>query len=147
MAFHAVLWGVISAGCTVFLISTRNSPAAISHLLRKISTELLVASDDAAVKQTLASVLCDEEFEDLPVLPAPHFDELYGCSPHVNETSKPRVPEPVDRDKPMLIIHSSGTYNFFLYQQLFNVICRDHSLSQTSYSLRACNLNVDAYLM
>lgn len=95
------------SGCTAFLISTRNSPAAVAHLLKKTGTHKLFVSDDEQM-QSIASASLDVVLKDghlVEVLPLPLFQDLYPENEQYEDLDElPEFPP----DSPAFIIHSSG---------------------------------------
>src|SRR6266404_203583 len=98
------------AGFAVFPISTRNSPEAIAHLLKKTAARhLLVGGEPVLQKLAAASLklLRSDGYPQIPVSHMPHFEDLYmdDCS-HSEFEYYPAVK--FNLDAPALILHSSG---------------------------------------
>ncbi|KIJ53373.1 hypothetical protein M422DRAFT_775923 [Sphaerobolus stellatus SS14] len=110
ITYHAIIWGIISTGGIPFLISPRNSPTAVSFLLHKTSVEILIVSNDFAIRQLSASIQSNKDFKNLQILPAPVFEDLYCHQGTAVSTSLPVVHR--DLERPILILHSSGTTAF-----------------------------------
>ena len=93
------------AGYTPFLISTKNSPIAVAHLLKVTDSTVLYTSND-----TIVTNLAKEAFQKLeqpiPSFTVPSHDELY-LSSEVEFLALPPFPE-VDLELPAIIAHSSG---------------------------------------
>jgi hypothetical protein len=102
--------GITRADCVAFLISPRNSPAAIAHLLRATGTNHLFVGHEQAL-QDLASAslqalkITHADFL-LPTTSAPPlFEELYRGA------DEPFEPLPLYRGEmstASFILHSSG---------------------------------------
>jgi hypothetical protein len=101
--------GIARAGFVAFLISTRNSPAAIAHLLSATNpTHVLVGIEQSL--QTLLTASLDLMDDPKVVKPTtsflPEFEDLY-----FDQDESTFVPLPFDRpglDEPFVTIHSSG---------------------------------------
>ncbi|KAH8110860.1 acetyl-CoA synthetase-like protein [Phellopilus nigrolimitatus] len=112
ITFGSLLIGAMRAGWTVFPISTRNSPAAVTTLLTQTKTAHIFVSADSSMQH-----LADAALKELSVDNAvkkhkmPVFEELYpvaGFDPSF-------TPEPlanIDMDAYSLIFHSSGSTAF-----------------------------------
>ncbi|KAH8110846.1 acetyl-CoA synthetase-like protein [Phellopilus nigrolimitatus] len=112
ITFASLLIGVMRTGWTVFPISTRNSPAAVTTLLTQTKTAHIFVSADSSMQH-----LADAALKELSVDNAvkkhklPVFEELYpvkGFDPSF-------TPEPlaeIDMDAPAVIFHSSGSTAF-----------------------------------
>ncbi|KAH8113759.1 acetyl-CoA synthetase-like protein [Phellopilus nigrolimitatus] len=112
ITFSLFIIGTLRIGWTIFCISPRNSPAAVTTLLAQTGAAHLFVSADASL-QTLASAALDglsaeslvrkheiAVFED--------FFPTKGCDPAF-------TPEPlaeIDMDAPAAIFHSSGSTAF-----------------------------------
>jgi acyl-CoA synthetase (AMP-forming)/AMP-acid ligase II len=102
--------GILRAGFSVFPISTRNSPEAIAHLLKKTGTShLLIGGEPMLQKLATASLelLRADGYPEIPSSHMPHFEDLY---PHDDPDNEFRHYPPVkfDLDAPSLVLHSSG---------------------------------------
>lgn len=99
---------IMRCGHTVFCISTRNSAAAIAHLVRATGAFQLFVSPDHAIQHLSheASEILKQEGSDLNLLPIPQFDQIYykDSAPALDEG---RLRRP-SADDPVLILHSSG---------------------------------------
>ncbi|KAH8110862.1 acetyl-CoA synthetase-like protein [Phellopilus nigrolimitatus] len=108
ITFASLLIGVMRTGWTVFPISTRNSPAAVTTLLTQTKTAHIFVSADSSM-QHLADAALKELSVDNTVKKhkLPVFEDLYpvkGFDPSF-------TPEPlaeIDMDAPAVIFHSSG---------------------------------------
>ena len=97
------------AGHSAFLISTRNSAAAVAHLLPRVGIKHLLVSKDQAM-QLLASTACEQVSSDggpiVNIHSIPLFESLYG---HLSAPFEPLPPmKKPGLDSPALIVHSSG---------------------------------------
>jgi acyl-CoA synthetase (AMP-forming)/AMP-acid ligase II len=109
ITYHTLYLGILRAGGTAFLISTRNSPVAVSHLLKQTGTHTLLVSADEPMQTLASSALVDAgEDHGVNLLAAPSFLDLY--SEEIGDQNPEILPEyPVDfLDSPAMILHSSG---------------------------------------
>ena len=101
---------ILRAGFAVFPISTRNSPEAIAHLLKKTgASHLLVGGEPMLQKLAAASLelVRAEGHPEIPFSHMPHFEDLYLHDGSDSEFKHyPAVK--FDLDAPSLILHSSG---------------------------------------
>ncbi|KAH8110847.1 acetyl-CoA synthetase-like protein [Phellopilus nigrolimitatus] len=112
ITFFIFIVGAMRTGWTIFCISPRNSPAAVTTLLAQTGVAHLFVSADASL-QTLASAALDGLSAESPV--RKHeiavFEDFFptkGCDPAF-------TPEPlaeIDMDAPAAIFHSSGSTAF-----------------------------------
>ncbi len=97
---------------TPFPISTRNSVAAIVHLIKSTGARHLIISQDAPLQST-ADMVCRQFWEAdnklITTIPMPHFGDLFSGKPGSYERLPPVRP---DWSQPALIIHSSGSTRF-----------------------------------
>ena len=105
--------GILRAGFSVFPISTRNSPEAIAHLLKKTGTShLLVGGEPMLQKLASASLelLRADGHREIPSSHMPHFEDLY---PHdgPDDEFKHYPPVKFDLNAPSLVLHSSGQHS------------------------------------
>ncbi|KAJ7758010.1 hypothetical protein B0H16DRAFT_1536490 [Mycena metata] len=102
ITYFSLLGGMLRAGYPAFPISPRNSPQAISHLLHSAGcTHVIVpnARDDSIPQAAIGN---------LPQIPAPSFEQLFGASTSVDDIP---VPSP-EQDDVAVILHSSGSVKF-----------------------------------
>ncbi|KAK0449007.1 NRPS-like enzyme [Desarmillaria tabescens] len=102
ITFLTVVAGIIRAGYTAFPISTRNSPAAVAHLLESTGCKNLFVSADPAMQEVA------QMNDGINAMPTPTFEDLY---------TKDDASEPLPRMRPdweqlALIMHSSGSTRF-----------------------------------
>lgn len=99
--------GIVRAGHTAFPISTRNSPAAIAHLLKKTGTSHLLVGKEP-IFQNLATKSLELLQGPKPGLSQmPTFEILYRSSTQTTFTPLPlRRPNMED---PAIILQSSGS--------------------------------------
>ncbi|KLO13764.1 acetyl-CoA synthetase-like protein [Schizopora paradoxa] len=107
ITFFTFIMGIVRAGYVAFPISTRNSAAAIEHLLNKIQvTHMLVGREHAL--QSLASDSLESVSNKPKVSTMPCFEDIYSSS----EPPFTLPPNKVDFEKPAIILHSSGSTAF-----------------------------------
>ncbi|KAK0190081.1 NRPS-like enzyme [Armillaria mellea] len=85
ITFLTVVAGIIRSGYSAFPISTRNSPAAVAHLLESTGCKNLFVSDDPAIQEVIRMQ------DGTNTIPMPTFEDLYLKSsseplPHLTET-------------------------------------------------------------
>ncbi|TFK52863.1 acetyl-CoA synthetase-like protein [Heliocybe sulcata] len=110
ITYFTVMMGIVRAGYAAFLISPRNSPSAIAHLLSKVKVSHVVVGSEGAlqelVKQSLDMFAADENCTQPDVSKIPVFEELYN----EDEEFQPLSFERPDMDDPAIILHSSGKF-------------------------------------
>ncbi|KAG8930870.1 hypothetical protein FRC02_003563 [Tulasnella sp. 418] len=119
VSYITTLMGVVRAGFVGFPISTRNSPAALAHLLVKTNAQFVFTTPDAPT-QTLINAALESLKEpsntessgafDVSILSVPQFEHLYP-SEDTSFEYLPDMPNP-GIDTPALILHSSGSTAF-----------------------------------
>ncbi|KAF8635353.1 hypothetical protein AX17_003937, partial [Amanita inopinata Kibby_2008] len=105
---------VIRAGYTLFTISSRNSPAAVAHLITKVGVKYVLVGREPAMANlvTETSKVLKSEYSSFPepeFSSLPTFEELFADDPTELE------PPPFGRVKPddlVLYCHSSGSTAF-----------------------------------
>ncbi len=101
ITFLTIVAGIIRAGYTAFPISTRNSPAAVAHLLKSTGCKNLFVSADPAM-QELARMQ-----DGINTIPMPTFEDLY-----LKNDSEPLSHVRPDWEQLALIVYSSGSTRF-----------------------------------
>ncbi|KAK0465824.1 NRPS-like enzyme [Armillaria novae-zelandiae] len=101
ITFLTVVAGIIRAGYTAFPISTRNSTAAVAHLLEHTGCKNLLVSADPAM-QEVARVQ-----DGINIILMPTFENLY-----LKNYSEPLPHVCPDLEQLALIVHSSGSTRF-----------------------------------
>ncbi|KAL0563594.1 hypothetical protein V5O48_018470 [Marasmius crinis-equi] len=114
ITYFALVEGIMRTGCTVFPISTRNSDAAVAHLLKATDCKQIFVSSDVAM-QELAAKSCArvarENGDAIVLLPTPTFSELFEQKPV--QVPKPTVELGIDLEDIAIITHSSGSTSDF----------------------------------
>ncbi|EED77747.1 predicted protein, partial [Postia placenta Mad-698-R] len=106
---------IMRANCTAFLISSRNSPAAVAHLLNKVGAQHLLIGDEPSMtglcKESLDILKTQYSEATVPETSAMlGFGELY--LPVSQNPSRNDVPyEYKGAEEPAVILHSSGSYH------------------------------------
>ncbi|KAG8908187.1 hypothetical protein FRB99_008730 [Tulasnella sp. 403] len=117
ITYITTLMGVLRAGFTGFPISSRNSPAALAHLLGKTNAKVLITTQDDPTQALVSSGIQllsengNAESTSLPkVVVMPRHDQLYP----EEETEFEYLPDmaQVNVDSPAVILHSSGSTAF-----------------------------------
>lgn len=106
----ASITGIIRAGFTVLLLSPRNSPPALAHLLISTKCRMLVHSTDKHVKNVLKEtlkLLRDSGQQPMNLCQLPGYFEIYGRQEHAQPL--PRIDDVhSSSDDIALICHTSG---------------------------------------
>ncbi|KAK0492826.1 NRPS-like enzyme [Armillaria luteobubalina] len=113
ITYFAVIAGLMRLGFVPFPISTRNSVAAIVHLLKSTGVRHLIVSQDASL-QSATDIICRQFREadvndKITIIPMPHFSYLFSEKPGSYEPLPLVHP---DWSQTALIIHSSGSTRF-----------------------------------
>ncbi|KAK0231808.1 NRPS-like enzyme [Armillaria nabsnona] len=101
ITFLTIVAGIIRAGYSAFPISTRNSPAAIAHLLESTGCKNLFVSADPAIQEVIGMQ------DGINTIPMPTFEDFY-----LKNNSEPLPHVRPDWEQPALIMHSSGSTRF-----------------------------------
>ncbi|KAF8488261.1 acetyl-CoA synthetase-like protein [Gautieria morchelliformis] len=112
ISYSCLIAGIMSLGCTAFPISTRNSPLAIAHLVSKMRVfQLFVSPDPAMQRLSRESLdLLAKDGHNVEILPTPRFEELFRGTG--GKQTAPVAIQPLQIDRPGLILHSSGSTAF-----------------------------------
>ncbi|KAK0470423.1 NRPS-like enzyme [Desarmillaria tabescens] len=111
MTYFTVLVALMRLGKIPFPISSRNSVAAIIHLMKSTNSRYLVVSGDATL-QTLADIVCchfTESDEKIITISMPRFADLF---PSELPSYQPLAPIRPEWSQTAVILHSSGTTRF-----------------------------------
>ncbi|KAF8959299.1 hypothetical protein BDZ97DRAFT_1922992 [Flammula alnicola] len=119
ITYYSLTIGIMRAGFTPFLISTRNSADGVAHLLAATDCGVLFTTDDTATHQ-LTTTSCNlfreanPNKESISVVMTPTFDQLYRPKEredgHMRAFQKRKIVD--QRTAPCVILHSSGTVSF-----------------------------------
>lgn len=104
----ASVTGIIRAGYTVLLLSPRNSPPALAHLLKSTKCRMLVHSTDKFIEEVLAEtleLLRESGEAPMSLCHLPGYSETYGRQDHVQPL--PRLSNVHSNDL-AVILHTSG---------------------------------------
>ena len=91
----------------MFLISPRNSPAAVVDMLRKTNCRHVLVSQDAPIQQLVQPVKKDLDGLSLHAIPALH--DIYPGDVVEDDDEPVDLPERYDLTHVAMILHSSGT--------------------------------------
>jgi acyl-CoA synthetase (AMP-forming)/AMP-acid ligase II len=108
ITYFTLIHGIIHAGYIPFPISTRNSPAAIAHLLTKTKTTHMFVSGDPSMLALSAGAVKMAGYQ-VKLIPTPFFTQLYEPRPEEDALPLPPV-QKADMLAPALILHSSGRF-------------------------------------
>ncbi|KAF5351553.1 hypothetical protein D9758_007244 [Tetrapyrgos nigripes] len=111
ITYHTLLMGIMHAGFVPFPISTRNSEAAVAHLLKVTNAVYVFANPDNAM-QSLAQKACHQlgEGNGIQILPTPVFDDFY--KPTQKDFKSSARSRKFELDETAFILHSSGSTSF-----------------------------------
>ena len=101
-------------GLAAFPISTRNSPAAVAHLLQKTRAPYLLVGPEPAYQELVAHALELLKGTKTPIpriAQMPVYEDLYAPQKHVPFEPLPALS--FNMDDPVLIMHSSGKFGSF----------------------------------
>ncbi|KAF8580393.1 acetyl-CoA synthetase-like protein [Ramaria rubella] len=112
ITYNTLALGIVRAGGSAFLISTRNSGSAVVELLKQTDTQTLYVSVDEPIQKLASATLATPELRDVSVHIAPIFEDLFFEQRDTKYTcSVPDYPGGA-MDSPAIILHSSGTTSF-----------------------------------
>jgi acyl-CoA synthetase (AMP-forming)/AMP-acid ligase II len=113
ITYFTTMVGVIRAGYVAFLISPRNSPAALAHLLSSTNPAHVLLGTEQPLQNLFAASL--ELMAEGSALKRrirssnmPTFEEIYISSSANDAAFQPLPPFRPDLDTPAIILHSSG---------------------------------------
>ena len=92
------------AEITLFVISPRNSPPAVAHLLTKTNASHLFVSPEPSLQELAQSALRSLERDVPPICAMPTYGEIYKPDAEF----VPLPPRRKDYDATRVIVHSSG---------------------------------------
>ncbi|KAF5351512.1 hypothetical protein D9758_007194 [Tetrapyrgos nigripes] len=107
MTYFATIAGIMRAGYQPFPLSTRNSPAAIAHLVQKKNVHHIFVNTDGPMRDLINTAFQDSELT-VNIHDMPTFDALYKSNKIVDLPSL----EGVTQDSVAVILHSSGSTAF-----------------------------------
>ncbi|KAI0332192.1 acetyl-CoA synthetase-like protein [Cubamyces sp. BRFM 1775] len=112
ITYFCTVIGVMRAGYTVFLISTRNGPAGVADMLQRTDASQMLISPDTAVRNVAHDTLGHLPAGQLTLQAMPTFEDLFPKDAEsVNKAfeSEVKLPETYDPNAYALILHSSGS--------------------------------------
>jgi len=125
---------IVRTGYCAFLVSPRNSSAAIAHLLTVTGSDFLLTTPDAATSLVVGGVLDAFKAEGKPILARdmPRFEELL---PEKDNEFEPLPPmQTPTMDDVAIILHSSGVFSAYVTYRVLLIfpfaIVRINELSQ-----------------
>ncbi|TCD61298.1 putative NRPS-like protein biosynthetic cluster [Steccherinum ochraceum] len=113
ITFLLVLMGMLRLGHNVFIVSPRNSPAAVAHLLVEIGVTHLVVGPEEGIRnssQIALTELADKGLNvpEVSVMPTP--DEIFNLSTASDFSFLP--PVQMKLSDPAIVLHTSGSTSF-----------------------------------
>ncbi|KAF8578531.1 acetyl-CoA synthetase-like protein [Ramaria rubella] len=113
ITYQTLALGILRAGGTAFLISTRNSVQGVVHLLQNTGTHALLVSADESMKKLASAALASPDLQDVLMQNTPTFENLYSEGSEIKYTEPtPDCPDETQIDSLAVILHSSGTTAF-----------------------------------
>ncbi|THV00390.1 acetyl-CoA synthetase-like protein [Dendrothele bispora CBS 962.96] len=115
ITYYTLIIGIMHAGYIPFLISTRNSDAAVAHLLKSTNTRYLFVSKDAAMQNLANSAISKLNEEsgktnEIEILTCPVFDDFF--KPQAGDFEPFLSRKKGGMDETIIILHSSGSTSF-----------------------------------
>ncbi|KAJ7670303.1 hypothetical protein B0H17DRAFT_202349 [Mycena rosella] len=110
--YACLIHGALRAGCIVFPLSTRNSDAAIAHLIAESGVKYLLVSPDGHMQDLArkAKALLHSRNVAVEILPIPTYEEV---SDNQLTDLEPLPPlGPIHDERVLIIAHSSGSTSF-----------------------------------
>ncbi|OSC98632.1 acetyl-CoA synthetase-like protein [Trametes coccinea BRFM310] len=104
--------GILRAGCTIFLVSTRNGPAGVADMVQRTGTTHIIVSKDQVIREVAQEALNGLPQGQVTVIDMPTFEDLFpgdGKSANSAFDVDVQLPEKYDLDALGIIIHSSGS--------------------------------------
>lgn len=112
ITYFCTALGIMRAGCTLFLVSTRNTSAALVDMFQRTGTVHVLISSDPFMRQVGEEALQTLRASGIHVSehPAPLFEDIFtdtldAMSPFAVDIE---VPQKFDIDAHGIILHSSG---------------------------------------
>lgn len=143
--------GIWLTGATPFLISTRNSPAAVAHLMSTTNVSAVFVSPDAQMQSLAAAALRKLVQPEggmgskIHKFSTPKHDDLFNS---LAVTLKPlQLPTSVTLDSPALILHSSGSTAFPKPITITHSVLREWASAPRKPSHSLVNLDTDIYYL
>lgn len=127
IAYFSFVVGCMRAGYTVFALSPRNNPPAVTHLLEKVGATHICVSGQPALKGLCAASLAGLS-KKIPVLDMPEYDTLYTGAEFV---AFPK--QTYDRKAPAVILHSSGKRFLSIMYAQSEMLISELGLGSTSF--------------
>ncbi|KAF7341776.1 Acetyl-CoA synthetase-like protein [Mycena sanguinolenta] len=110
--YASLVVGTIRAGCTVFPLSTRNSDAAIAHLIAESGMKYLLISQDRHMQDIArkANALLNAQNISIGIFPIPTYEEISDTQ-HTDLDALPPL-QAIPDERVLVIAHSSGSTSF-----------------------------------
>ncbi|OJT12273.1 Linear gramicidin synthase subunit D [Trametes pubescens] len=103
--------GVLKSGCTLFLVSTRNTAAGVADMLKRTNTTQILISQDATIRGIAADALSQLPGIQVTVRDMPVFEDLYSDAPTNSAFTNVdvKLPAKYNPDALAIFLHSSGS--------------------------------------
>ncbi|CDO73877.1 hypothetical protein BN946_scf185016.g34 [Trametes cinnabarina] len=102
--------GILRAGCTIFLVSTRNGPEGVADMVQRTGTTHMIVSKDHVIREVAQEALRGLPQSQVTVIDMPAFEDLFpkdGGPANSAFDSDAELPNNYDLDALGIIIHSS----------------------------------------
>ena len=109
--------GVLRAGCTMFLVSTRNGVAGVVDMVQRTGTTHMLVSRDVVIQEIVRDVLKQLPVGQLTTSDMPLFEDLFPVDGKaVNSAFEANVelPKAFDLNSWGMILHSSGENHYLV---------------------------------
>lgn len=109
ITYFSTAVGVLKSGCTVFLISTRNTAAGVADMLKRTSVEQILVSADATIRGVAEEALNQLGGHQVTLREMPVFEDLFSDETRDSAfNADVKLPEKYDPEAFAIILHSSG---------------------------------------
>ncbi|KAA1471161.1 acetyl-CoA synthetase-like protein [Dentipellis sp. KUC8613] len=114
VTYVSLFLGIMRLGFVPFLISVRNSPAAIAHLVKSEGVQDIIVSSDTSMHHLYheATQLLAQDGTTVRMLPMVTFEDLYGPREEQAQQASDFPLRKLQLDEVALIMHSSGSTAF-----------------------------------
>ncbi|KAJ6484081.1 hypothetical protein C8R45DRAFT_1000132 [Mycena sanguinolenta] len=135
--YASLVFGTVRAGYTVFPLSTRNSDAAIAHLIAESGMKYLLVSQDSHMQDIArkAKALLNARDINIAILPIPTYEEITDTRRMDLDALPPLQAIPDERV--LIIAHSSGSTSFpkivLLTHKYLQVVKGSHPVDSSNW--------------
>ena len=127
ITYVCVMLGILKAGCTAFLISPRNSSAAVADMLKRAGATHLIICPDAGMVSLANDAILQLSGGDTHVAhhAMPSYEDLFSVYPDARSPfdAPVELPSSYDMKAPAIILHSSGTLHVYTHRHRRHLHC------------------------